>query len=171
MGLKKIFKLGHQAEEKNKKMEEKKDHNNKILKIDNIKLGLESTNKIEAIKLAGSLLVKGSYVDESYIEAMLKREESLSTYIGNGVAIPHGVNEAKASIKNTGISVLQYPNGIDFGEGLAYLVIGIAGVGKEHLAILSNLATVMGDDTTVEELKTTKDEQYIQQLFVGGMKL
>lgn len=136
-----------------------------ILSKECIRLGLPSTDKAEAIRHAGRLLVDGGYVEEEYIAAMLLREEDLSTYMGNGVAIPHGINEAKGKIKKTGISVLQYPEGIDFGSEKAYLVIGLAGAGKEHLTILSNLASIMGDEDIVTEIRRTRDIDYVHRLF------
>lgn len=143
------------------------DENNKlpILSEKNIVLGLESESKEEAIKRAGNLLVNGGYVKESYVDAMLEREEVVSTYIGMGVAIPHGIGVAKREIKSSGIVVLQYPNGVDFGEELAYLVVGIAGVGDEHIEILSNIAISLEDMELVERLKKTKSEGEILEVF------
>jgi len=139
----------------------------KILQKKNIKLGLESTDKYTAIKMAGRLLYESGYVEEEYIDAMVQREDDLSTYIGKGIAIPHGVGEAKKNIKKTGMVVLQFPEGVLFEEDLAYLVIGIAGVGNEHLAILSNIAIAIEgeDDTITNMLKSTKDVEYIYNLF------
>ncbi len=74
---------------------------------------------------------------------MIQREEMLTTYIGKGIAIPHGVSDAKDAIKKSGISILQFPKGIDYDGEKAYLVIGIAGVGNEHLGILANIAETM----------------------------
>ena len=128
-----------------------------ILKKNNIVLGLESVSKEEAIKRAGEILTKENYVKEEYIQAMLEREEIVSTYIGMGVAIPHGVGEAKKEVKKSGIAVLQYPNGVKFGDELAYLIVGIAGVGDEHLTILSNIAMSLEDETLVEKLRNTID--------------
>ncbi|MDV4149270.1 PTS mannitol transporter subunit IICBA [Clostridium sp. AL.422] len=136
-----------------------------ILSERNIVLGLESESKEEAIKRAGNLLVKGGYVKESYVDAMLEREEVVSTYIGMGVAIPHGIGVAKREIKSSGIVVLQYPNGVDFGEELAYLVVGIAGVGDEHIEILSNIAISLEDMELVERLKNTKSVDEILEVF------
>lgn len=143
------------------------DENNKlpILSEKNIVLGLESESKEEAIKRAGNLLVNGGYVKESYVDAMLEREEVVSTYIGMGVAIPHGIGVAKREIKSSGIVVLQYPNGVDFGEEFAYLVVGIAGVGDEHIEILSNIAISLEDMELVERLKKTKSEDEILEVF------
>ncbi|MBU3180236.1 PTS mannitol transporter subunit IICBA [Clostridium psychrophilum] len=141
--------------------------NRKILEKKNIKLGLESTDKYTAIKMAGRLLFESGYVEEEYIDAMIQREDDLSTYIGKGIAIPHGVGESKKNIKKTGMVVLQFPKGIMFGEELAYLVIGIAGVGNEHLQILSNIAIAIEgeDDKIIGKLKNTEDVEYIYNLF------
>lgn len=136
-----------------------------ILKKNNIVLGLESVSKEEAIKRAGEILAKEDYVKEEYIQAMLEREEIVSTYIGMGVAIPHGVGEAKKEVKKSGIAVLQYPNGIKFGDEVAYLVVGIAGVGDEHLTILSNIAMSLEDEGLVEKLRNTYDVNDILKVF------
>ena len=139
------------------------------LKLENIMVGLESVSKEEAIKQAGEILFKGGYVNEDYIEAMLQRDRELSTFIGNGTAIPHGVNEAKKEIKHTGISILQYPDGIDYDGNTVYLVVGIAGLGNEHLKILSNLAEIIEDEEKVEQLRTTKDINDVYKQFTNKM--
>ena len=136
-----------------------------ILKESNIVLGLESVTKEEAITKAGELLAKEGYVNNEYVDAMLEREKIVSTYIGMGIAIPHGVGEAKKEVKESGIVVLQYPNGVMFGDELAYLVIGIAGVGDDHLEILSNIATSLEDESLVEKLKNTKNKSDILSTF------
>ena len=136
-----------------------------ILNKNNIVLGLESVSKEEAIKRAGEILAKEGYVKEEYIQAMLEREEIVSTYIGMGVAIPHGVGEAKKEVKKSGIAVLQYPNGVKFGDEVAYLVVGIAGVGDEHLTILSNIAMSLEDEGLVEKLRKTYDVNDILKVF------
>lgn len=136
-----------------------------ILNKNNIVLGLESVSKEEAIKRAGEILAKEGYVKEEYIQAMLEREEIVSTYIGMGVAIPHGVGEAKKEVKKSGIAVLQYPNGVRFGDEVAYLVVGIAGVGDEHLTILSNIAMSLEDEGLVEKLRNTYDVNDILKVF------
>ena len=131
---------------------------------------MKTVDKFEAIKMAGNLLVDNGYVEEKYIEAMIQREKDLSTYIGQGIAIPHGVNAAKDKVKKSGIVVLQFPQGIDFGEGIAYLVIGIAGRGNEHLAIISGLAEAMLDENgaSMELLKTTKDVDCIYKALLNN---
>ncbi|MBB5335726.1 PTS mannitol transporter subunit IICBA [Pectinatus brassicae] len=137
-----------------------------LLKLSNIKIGLDSIAKEDAIKMAGQILVDGSYVNSGYIDAMLRREEQVSTYIGKGVAIPHGDNDAKGEIKASGLSVLQFPNGINFGDETAYILIGIAGIGNEHLTILSNIATMLDEnENAVNILKNAKSAQEIYDLF------
>jgi PTS system mannitol-specific IIC component len=140
---------------------------NVILRKSNVLLGLKSMERDEVIRMAGRLLYQSGYVNEEYIEAMIERENDLTTYIGKGIAIPHGVGKAKENIKKSGMVVLQFPEGISFGEEKAYLVIGIAGVGNEHLSILSNIATAVNvdDDSIVEVLRTTTDREYIYNLF------
>lgn len=136
-----------------------------VLKKENIKLGLKSVERDQAIKMAGQLLVDSGYVEDDYIDAMLEREKELTTYIGQGVAIPHGVGAAKKNIKKTGISILQFPEGVSFGDDKAYLVIGIAGLGNEHLKILANLSELIEDIEMAKKLWKTDDLDYIYQLF------
>lgn len=151
---------------KNQSNREVEQESTEILRKENILLNLKSLEKEEAIKMAGKLLVEGGYVEEDYIQAMLDREKVVSTYIGNGIAIPHGVGSSKDKIKKSGIIVLQFPEGVDFEEDKrAYLVIGIAGKGNDHLKILSNIATSLEDKEIVGELVRTKDVNSIYETF------
>ena len=138
----------------------------KVLCKENIFLGLNTVTKEEAIVLAGKKLVENGYVNENYIDAMLEREKIMTTFMGMGVAIPHGVNEAKKEVKNSGIVILQFPEGVDFDGEKAHLVIGIAGVGNEHLEILSNIAVVLDDDLT-DRLKDSTDKDEILEAFAN----
>ena len=127
---------------------------------DNIQLNIQFDNKYDAIKEAGKILLNRDCIEPEYIDAMIEREDKVSVYIGNGVAIPHGVAGSDKYIKKSGLSFLQIPEGIDFGDGkIAYLVIGIAGVDGEHLDILANIAVTCSDVEKVEQLKkaTTKE--------------
>lgn len=138
---------------------------NEILMKSNIKLAQASVGKEEAIKYAGQLLFEAGYVEEGYIQGMLAREEKFTTFIGNGVAIPHGENEVKDKIIASGIVVVQYPNGIDFGGGNEVkLVIGIAGKGNEHIQLLSNIAEAIEDEALLEKMSTTEDINFIYEL-------
>ena len=122
-----------------------------------ILLGQKADTKEEAIQAAGELLHKLGYVDESYIPAMQEREKLATTYMGMGIAIPHGTSQAKGTVKKSGIVVLQYPDGGPFGDEKANLVFGIAGVGDEHLEILSNICGALEDEEIMEALLTAKD--------------
>ncbi|MCQ2499978.1 MAG: PTS mannitol transporter subunit IICBA [Lachnospiraceae bacterium] len=130
-----------------------------------VKVGLAPVGKFEAIKAAGELMVSLGYVDPAYVPAMEQREKIASVYMGMGVAIPHGTSEAKGTVKKSGIVVMQYPEGVDFGDEKAQLVIGIAGVGDEHLDILANISEAIEDEDLLEELKTTSDVQKILKTF------
>ena len=132
-----------------------------VIIADGIKLGQEPVTKEEAIQAAGELLAKLGYVDESYVDAMQEREKLVSTYMGMGVAIPHGTTQAKGTVKKTGIVFIQYPEGVDFGAEKAQLVFGIAGIGDEHLDLLGKLCTLLEDPALLETLKTTDDVNWI----------
>ncbi|KQC47846.1 MULTISPECIES: PTS sugar transporter subunit IIA [Geobacillus] len=136
-----------------------------ILNKENIVLNAQPKTKEEAIRLAGEVLVKQGYVDPAYVDAMLEREELTTTYIGNNVAIPHRTEAAKALVKQSGISIVQVPGGVDFGGGnTALIVIGIAGKDGEHLDILSKLAIVCAEADNVEAMANAKTEEDILAL-------
>ncbi|MBE0450985.1 MAG: PTS sugar transporter subunit IIA [Clostridia bacterium] len=137
-----------------------------ILLKSNILLNKPSISKEEAIVHAGKLLYESGYVNEPYIEGMLAREKKFSTYIGNAVAIPHGENDVKDQINHSGIVVVQYPEGIEFGKGkIAKLVIGIAGLGNEHIQILANIAEAIEDETIMDRMISSADVDYIYDVF------
>ncbi len=120
----------------------------------------------EAIDEAGRLLVATGAVDAAYIAAMHEREKSVSTYVGNNLAIPHGTNEAKLSIKRTGLSFIRYADGIDWnGDGeLAYYVVGIAGAGEDHLALLGSIAHVFLDEDKVAALQVATSKSDVTEV-------
>ena len=135
-----------------------------ILSIETVRLNVPATDKEGAIRLAGELLVKAGHVTPSYIDGMLAREATMSTYIGNGVAIPHGRFENKENIRSTGISVVQYPEGVvwnDDDDETAYLVVGIAATADEHVGVLSNLAEAIEEEESAEELIRATDPMLI----------
>ena len=139
--------------------------NNGIMVAAGIKTGQASVSKEEAITAAGKLLHELGYVNESYIPAMLEREKTVSTYMGLGVAIPHGTSEAKDEVKKTGIVMLQYPEGVDFGDEKAYLVFGIAGIGNEHLDLLAKIGTVIEEEENLDKLKKATTPEEILKMF------
>lgn len=132
-----------------------------VIIADGIRLGQTPVSKEEAIQAAGELLESLGYVDGTYVAAMQEREKLVSTYIGMGVAIPHGTTQAKGTVKKTGIVFFQYPEGVDFGAEKAQLVFGIAGIGDEHLELLSKLCTLLEDPARLETLKTTDDVEWV----------
>ena len=149
------------AEETLEDTEDKKKLNNQVLIKESIKLNQPSVTKEEAIRAAGALLVERGSVDPSYVEAMLEREKIVTTYMGMGIAIPHGTSEAKGAVKKTAITMLQYPEGVDFGDEKAQLVFGIAGIGDEHLDLLGKIAGTLDDPEVLEKMKTTDDVDWI----------
>ena len=132
-----------------------------ILVKDGVQLNLAPVSKEQAIQAAGELLAKLGYVDKTYVDAMQEREKLVSTYMGMGVAIPHGTSQAKDTVKKTGIVLMQYPEGVDFGDEKAQLVFGIAGIGDEHLDLLSNICEMLEDEEILEKLKTTNNIEWI----------
>lgn len=138
-----------------------------ILSEDRIKLNAVASDRFDAIQQCGQLLVDTGCVKPGYVTGMLAREESMSTYLGNGVSIPHGEYDNRADILATGISVLQIPDGVEWEDGeKAYLVIGIAAREDEHVAILSNLAEAIEDEDITQELITTADKLIILDYLV-----
>lgn len=133
-----------------------------ILSKERIKLQASVTGKKDAIEQCGNLLVDSGCVEPGYVDGMLDREETMSTYLGNGVSIPHGQFENREQIKTTGISVLQIPQGVEWEDGeKAFLVIGIAAQEDEHVSVLANLADAIEDEDITKELITTTEKQVI----------
>lgn len=134
---------------------------NTVIDKNGIRLNQKPVSKEEAIRAAGELLVKQGCVDESYVDAMIEREKLVTTYMGMGLAIPHGTSEAKESVKKTGIALVQYPEGVDFGDEKVQLVFGIAGIGDEHLDLLQKICEALEDENVLEKMKTTDDVTWI----------
>lgn len=132
-----------------------------VITAEGIRLNQRPVSKEEAIQAAGELLAKLGYVDPSYVDAMQEREKLTTTYMGMGVAIPHGTTQAKGTVKKTGIVLLQYPEGVDFGDEKAQLVFGIAGIGDEHLDLLAKICDMLEDEEVLETLKTTADTDWV----------
>ncbi|QLB18009.1 PTS mannitol transporter subunit IICBA [Mannheimia granulomatis] len=130
-------------------------------------LGLQAENKADAIRFAGEQLVKAGFVEPSYVDAMFAREEMVSTYLGEGLAVPHGTSDAKDSVIKTGIVVCQYPNGVRFTDeedGVAKLVVGIAAKGNDHIQILSSLTNSLDDEDAMKTLTSTNDVEKVLAL-------
>lgn len=133
-----------------------------ILSKDRISLQASAADKADAIRKAGELLVTTGCVLPEYVEGMLTREQSMSTSLGNGVAIPHGIYENRDHILKTGISVLQLADGVDWDEGeKVFMVIGIAASSDEHVGVLSSLADVIDNEENLAELLKTNDPDVV----------
>ncbi|MGO4807537.1 PTS mannitol transporter subunit IICBA [Arthrobacter sp. 2MCAF15] len=131
-----------------------------ILVAESVVLNGTATTRDAAIDEAGQLLLDRGAVDSGYVDAMHEREESVSTYMGSFLAIPHGTNAAKDHIMKSAVSVIRYPNGIDWNGKEVKFVVGVAGVNNEHLHILSSIAKVFTNKAQVAQLEaaTTVDE-------------
>ena len=138
-----------------------------LLYPENVKVGCKADTKENVIRQVGQMLVDSGYVNPSYVDAMVKREESFSTYMGNELALPHGVEEAKKEIKASGIAVMIFPEGTDWGGETVKVVVGIAGVGEEHLQILSVIAEQALEEGNMERI-INGSEQEVYEILKGG---
>ena len=126
-----------------------------VLAHEAVRLAQHASDKLDALRRSGALLAELGAVDPGYVDAMIAREELVSTFMGEGVAIPHGTNEAKAFVHRTALGFLQFPDGVDWGDGAIVTVcIPIAAAGGEHLALLSALATVLVDPDKASALRS-----------------
>ncbi|MDR2611502.1 MAG: PTS sugar transporter subunit IIA [Deltaproteobacteria bacterium] len=129
----------------------------RVLDRANIVTGCPSEGHEDCIRRCGRMLLEAGYVEEGYIEGMLARDRSLSTAIGNAIAIPHGEMEYKRHILHTGLVVLTYPGGIDWGGETVKLVIGIAAKGDEHIGIMERIGEAFEEQSAVEEVVADAD--------------
>ena len=135
-----------------------------ILPAENVRIVPGGATRDDAIRAAGRILVDAGAVDPSYIESMLERESSVSTYMGNWLAIPHGTNEAKDLIRRSAMSLLRYEEPIDWGGEPARFVVGIAGLENEHLEILSKIAVIFSDEDAVQRLIDARTAEELHAL-------
>ena len=139
-----------------------------VLALDSIVLSGSATDAAAAIDEAGRLLVQAGAVEPAYVEAMHEREKSISTYMGNGLAIPHGTNEAKDTIRRTGLSFVRYPEPIDWNGKPAEFVVGIAGAGKDHMALLTKIAQVFLKADDVARLREATTSEEVKAILIAG---
>lgn len=134
----------------------------------NIHLAVQAVNKQQAIEIIAAALEQAGYVENGYLQGMLARELQTSTFLGNGIAIPHGTLETRSMVKETGVQIFQFPHGIEWGEGnIAYVVIGIAARSDEHLALLRQLTHVLGDEEVAAQLATLQDVKKFRAILMG----
>ncbi|WP_159567364.1 fused PTS fructose transporter subunit IIA/HPr protein [Budvicia diplopodorum] len=133
-----------------------------------IHLKASADGKEDAITQVAAALAEAGYVSAGYLDGMLQREQQASTYLGNGIAIPHGTTDTRTLVLNTGVQVFQFPQGIEWGEGqTAYIVIGIAARSDEHLALLRQLTHVLSDETISRQLAQTTSKEELCSLLMG----
>ncbi len=135
-----------------------------VLRLEDVFVGLSSTSMEEAIEFVGGKLVERGVVLADYVTGMKNREETVSTYLGNGVAMPHGTLEFKSDVLGTGIVVAQYPDGVDWGAGTAHLVIGLAAIGNDHVNVLAQMAEVLQEEELCEQLWVSTDAAMLHHI-------
>lgn len=134
----------------------------------NIHLNANAIDKQQAIEMTASALVQADNVENGYLQGMLARELQTSTFLGNGIAIPHGTLDTRSMVKKTGVQVFQFPQGIEWGEGnIAYVVIGIAARSDEHLSLLRQLTHVLSDEDTAAKLAKITDVAEFCAILMG----
>jgi len=137
------------------------------LEVQAIHTGATAQTKEDAIRQVAAALTAAGNVAEGYVSGMLAREQQTSTFLGNGIAIPHGTTDTRDLVLKTGVQVFQFPQGVEWGEGqIAYVAIGIAAKSDEHLALLRQLTHVLSDDSVAEQLKTASAED-LRALLMG----
>ncbi|GAB3266303.1 PTS sugar transporter subunit IIA [Nocardioides dilutus] len=141
-----------------------------ILGPDAVVLQGSARSRDDAIDEAGRLLVAVGAVEASYLPAMHEREASVSTFMGNGLAIPHGTNEAKPAIRRTAISFVRYAEPIDWNGKPAEFVVGIAGAGDDHLTVLQRLAEVFMDESEIARLRAAASADEVLAV-LGGVQV
>ncbi|AEX51290.1 fused PTS fructose transporter subunit IIA/HPr protein [Rahnella aquatilis] len=130
--------------------------------------GAVASDKQDAIRQVAAALTQAGRVSEGYVDGMLARELQTSTYLGNGIAIPHGTTDTRDLVLDTGVQVFQFPQGITWGEGqTAYVVIGIAARSDEHLGLLRQLTHVLSDDSVADRLAKTDSAEELRSLLMG----
>lgn len=132
-----------------------------VLPASSVRVGAAAADRDAAIDLVGAMLVESGSVIGDYVAEMRARERIVSTYLGNGIALPHGTNEARTAVRRTALAVVQFPQGVPWGDERAYLVIGLAALAEEHIGVLSRLATVLGDEALCRRLAVTPDASEI----------
>lgn len=131
-----------------------------------IELKASLASQEEAIRRAGELLVENGYVEDRYVDSMFERERSVSTFMGNAVAIPHGTSESKQWVEYSGLSIITVPDGVEYGDGnVARLVIGIAGKGGEHVDLLSRIALVCSEEENVDRIVAAQTKEELLSFF------
>ncbi|MBG6247739.1 MULTISPECIES: fused PTS fructose transporter subunit IIA/HPr protein [Symbiopectobacterium] len=132
-----------------------------------IHMGAAASDKLDAIQQVAAALAAAGCVSPAYVDGMLQRELQTSTYLGNGIAIPHGTTDTRDLVLKTGVQVFQFPQGIAWGEETAYVVLGIAARSDEHLALLRQLTHVLSDENVAARMAKTASAEELRSLLMG----
>jgi PTS system mannitol-specific IIA component len=135
-----------------------------LLAQESIRLNCSATDRLDAVRQCGQALLEAGAVDETYIDAMLQREQSVSTFVGEGVAIPHGTLAGKEAVKHDAIVVLRFPDGVDWEGNHVLVTVGIAAAGGGHIALLSQLAEILLDPAKAEQLRSATEVEQVYAL-------
>ncbi|WP_261164927.1 PTS mannitol transporter subunit IICBA [Microbacterium sp. Marseille-Q6965] len=135
-----------------------------VLSLERVRIHSGSATREEALREAADMLEAAGAVTPAYFDAMLARERTVSTFMGNELAIPHGTNDAKSAVLGSALTVVRYDGGVDWDGDTATFVVGIAGKGDEHLALLSNVATLFSDEEQIARLKAASTPQELYAL-------
>ena len=128
-----------------------------VLRPDAVRLGLTATDLTDAIVQCGQVLAGIGAVEPPYVAAMVEREQGVSTFVGRGVAIPHGTEAARQYVRRTAVAVLQFPDGVDWRGDVVSVCVAIAAAGDEHVGLMSALAQLLLDERQAEQLRTATD--------------
>jgi PTS system mannitol-specific IIC component len=135
-----------------------------LLEANAIRLGLRATDRWDAVAQAGQALLEIGAVAPPYIEAMVEREQSLSTYLGEEFALPHGTDASREHVHRPAIAVLQFPEGVDWDGPTVRVAIAVASATDEHVRILAEVATVISDPDQAQRLRTATDPDAVLEL-------
>ncbi|NKY96376.1 PTS sugar transporter subunit IIA [Nocardiopsis alborubida] len=135
-----------------------------VLTEEAVRLGRKAADRADAIDQCGALLVELGAVEPGYVPAMHEREASIPTFVGEGVAIPHGTDASRVLVKRTALAVVQFPGGVDWGGPTVHVAIGIAASGDEHLGVLSSLAGILTDPEKAARLRSASTTSDVLEL-------
>jgi mannitol PTS system EIIA component len=135
-----------------------------LLRPESIRLDCRAADRFDAVRQCGAILVEGGYVDDAYVDAMVERERTLSTYLGEGFAIPHGTNASREHVRHAGLAVLRFPGGVDWeGEDMR-VAVAVASASDEHVTVLRELATFLADPERAARLRDATDPAVVLEL-------
>ena len=129
-----------------------------------IRLHCHAVDRLDAVRQSGAVLLDGGYVDPPYIDAMVERELTLSTYLGEGFALPHGTGDSRAHVRRAGLAVLRFPDGVDWDGPHVSVAVAVASASEEHVEILAALASVLADPDHAERLRAAEDPRTVLDL-------